>query len=69
MEDGLGFFAGQADYVGYGVFVGAGVFRDVGGVDLEGEAGLGQEFAATRGGGGQDEHIGIIAGCACYSNC
>jgi hypothetical protein len=45
--DGLGFFAGEAGDVGDGVFVGVGVFGDVGGVDLEGEAGLGEEFAAA----------------------
>ena len=49
-EDGFGFFAGQAGDVGDGVFVGVRVFGDVGGVDLEREAGLGEEFAAARGG-------------------
>ena len=55
-EDGLGFLAGQAGYVGDGVFVGVGIFRDVGGMDLKCEAGLGEEFAATGRGGGQDQH-------------
>jgi hypothetical protein len=49
VEDGFGFFAGEADNVGDGVFVRVGVFWDVGGMDLEGEAGLGQEFAAAGG--------------------
>ena len=45
--DGFGFFAGEAGYVGDGVFVRVGIFWDVGGMDLEFEAGLGEEFAAT----------------------
>jgi hypothetical protein len=48
--NGLGFFAGEAGDVGDGVFVGVGVFRDVGGMDFECEAGLGEEFAAAGGG-------------------
>jgi hypothetical protein len=36
----------------------------VGGMDLEGVAGLGEEFAAAGRGGGEDEHIGIIAKAA-----
>jgi hypothetical protein len=44
----LGFFAGEAGDVGDGVFVGAGILGDVGGMDLEGEAGLCEEFAASR---------------------
>jgi hypothetical protein len=63
-EDGLGFFAGEAGDVGHGVFVGEGVFGDVGGMDGEGEAGLSEEFATTGRGGGEDEHIGIIAKAA-----
>jgi hypothetical protein len=46
-QDGFGFLTGQTDYIGDGVFVGLGVFGDVGGVDLEDEAGLGEEFAAA----------------------
>jgi len=46
-EDGLGFFAGDADDVSDGVFVGVGIFGDVGGMDLKGKAGLGEEFAAA----------------------
>jgi hypothetical protein len=46
-KDKLGFFAGEAGDVGDGVLVGVWVFRDVGGVDLECEAGLGEEFAAS----------------------
>jgi hypothetical protein len=49
-KDGLGFFAGEAGDVGCGVFVGVGVFGDVGGMDGEGEASLGEEFAAAWGG-------------------
>jgi hypothetical protein len=49
-EDSFGFFAGEADDEGDGVFVGAGFLGDVGGVDFEGEAGLGEEFAAAGGG-------------------
>ena len=45
--NGLGFFAGEAGDVGDGVFAGGGIFRDVGGVDLKCEAGLGEEFAAA----------------------
>jgi hypothetical protein len=51
-EDGLGFFAGQAGDVCDGVFAGVGVFGDVGGMDLEGETDLGEEFSAARRGGG-----------------
>jgi hypothetical protein len=57
----LGFFAGQAGDVGCGIFVREWVLGDVGRMDLEGVAGLGEEFAAAGGGGGEDEHIGIIA--------
>jgi hypothetical protein len=46
--DGLSFFAGEAGDVGDGVFVRVGILGDVSGMDLEGEAGLGEEFAATR---------------------
>ena len=46
-EDGFGFLAGEAGDVGDGVFVGVWVFGDVGGVDFEGEAGLGEEFATA----------------------
>jgi hypothetical protein len=55
-KDGLGLFAGQTGYVGDGIFVGVGIFGDVGGKDLKGETGLGEEFAASWGCGGQDEH-------------
>jgi hypothetical protein len=34
----------------------------VGGMDAEGVAGLSEEFAAAGRGGGQDEHMEIIAG-------
>jgi hypothetical protein len=51
-EDGFSFLAGEAGDVGDGVFVGEGVFRDVGGMDLKGVAGLGEEFAAAWGCGG-----------------
>ena len=61
-EDGLGFFAGEAGDVGDGVFVGKRVLGDVSGMDLEGVAGLGEEFAAARRGGGEDEHELIMAG-------
>jgi hypothetical protein len=56
IEDGLGFFAGQAGYVGDGILVGVWVLGDVGGMDPKGEAGLGEELAAAGGCGGQDEH-------------
>jgi hypothetical protein len=46
-EDGFGFLAGEAGYVGDGLFVGQRIFGDVGGVDLELEAGLSEEFAAA----------------------
>jgi hypothetical protein len=46
-EDSFGFFAGEADDIGDGVFAGVGVLGDVGGVDLKREAGLGEEFAAA----------------------
>jgi hypothetical protein len=52
--------AGEAGDVGDGVFVGEGIFRDVGGMDPEGEAGLGEEFAAAWGCGGEDEVHGSI---------
>jgi hypothetical protein len=54
-EDGLGFFAGETSDAGDGIFVGQRVLRDVGGMDGEGEAGLGEEFAAAGRGGGEDE--------------
>jgi hypothetical protein len=61
-KDGFGFLAGEAGDVGDGIFVGEGIFGDVGGVDREGEAGLGEEFAAAWGCGGEDEvHELIIA--------
>jgi len=63
-EDGLSFFACQAGDVGCGIFVGERVLGDVGGVDLEGVACLGEEFAAAGRGGGEDEHREIIAGAA-----
>jgi hypothetical protein len=47
VEDGLSFFAGEAGDVGDGVFVGKRVFGDLGGMDREGIAGLGEEFAAA----------------------
>jgi hypothetical protein len=54
--------AGEASDVGDGVLVGEGIFRDVGGMDREGEAGLGEEFAAAWRCGGEDEvHDSIIA--------
>jgi hypothetical protein len=54
--------AGEASDVGDGVFVGEGIFGDVGGMDREGEAGLDEEFAAAWGCGGEDEvHDSIIA--------
>jgi hypothetical protein len=46
-EDSFGFFAGEAGDVGDGVFVGVRILGDVSGMDLEGEAGLGEEFAAA----------------------
>jgi hypothetical protein len=61
-KDCFGFLAGQTGNVGDGVFVGERVFGDVGGMDGEGEAGLGEEFAAAWGCGGEDEHREIIAG-------
>jgi len=64
VEDGFSFFAGEAGDVGCGVFVGKRVLGDVGGMDLEGVAGLCEEFAAARGGGGEDEHREIIAEAA-----
>ena len=51
-EYGFGFLVGEAGDVGDGVFVWEGVFGNVGGVDLEREAGLGEEFAAAGRGGG-----------------
>jgi hypothetical protein len=48
VEDRFGFFAGEAGDVGRGVFVGKRVFGDVGGMYLEGKAGLGEQFAASR---------------------
>jgi len=48
--------------MGDGVFVGQRVLGNVRGMDGEGEAGLSEEFAAAGRGGGEDEHIGIIAG-------
>jgi hypothetical protein len=58
----LGFLKGEAGDVGDGVFFGKGIFIDVGGLDGEGEAGLGEEFAAAWGCGGEDEvHDSIIA--------
>jgi len=62
VEDGLGFFAGEARDTGDGVFVGQRVFGDVSGMDGEGVAGLGEEFAAAGRGGGEDEHVLIMAG-------
>ena len=59
-EDCLGFFAGHAGYVGDGVFAGVGVLGDVRRVNLEGEAGLGEEFAAAGRGGGEDQHSLIM---------
>ena len=61
-EDGLGFFAGETGDAGDGVFVGKRVFGDVGGMDGESEASLGEEFAAAGRGGGEDEHELIMAG-------
>ena len=53
---------GKAGDVGYWVFVGVGVFGDVGGMDGEPKAGLGEELAAAGGGGGENEgHSSIIA--------
>jgi hypothetical protein len=49
-KDSFGFLAGQTGNVGDGVFVGERVFGDVGGMDGEGEASLGEEFAAAWGG-------------------
>jgi len=48
--DGFGFLTGQAGDVGDWVFAGRGILGDVGGMDAEGEAGLGQEFLAAWGG-------------------
>ena len=44
----FGFFSGEAGDVGDGVFVGQRVLGDVGGMDLERVASLGEEFAAAR---------------------
>jgi len=48
--DGFGFLTGQAGDVGDWVFARRGIFRDVGGMDAKGEAGLSQEFFAAWGG-------------------
>ena len=61
IKDGLGFFAGEADDVGNGRFAGPGLFGDVGGRDGEGEAGLDEEFLASRRCGSEYEHRLIIA--------
>jgi hypothetical protein len=53
--DGLGLFEGEALDVGGGGFVGAERLVDVGGEDVEGEAGLGEEVSAAGRGGGEDE--------------
>jgi hypothetical protein len=58
--DGFGLLAGQAGDVGDGVFVGEKIFVDMGGMDGECEAGLGEEFAAARGRRGEDEVHGLI---------
>jgi hypothetical protein len=47
VEDGLGFFAGEAGDVGDGVFVRARILGNEGGINLEGEAGLGEAYAAA----------------------
>jgi hypothetical protein len=46
-ENGLRFFAGETGDVGDRVFVGAKIFANVSGVDLEGKSGLGEKFAAA----------------------
>jgi hypothetical protein len=58
----MGFFAGEASDVGDGVFVGERVLGDVSRMDGEKVAGLGEEFAAAGRGGGEDEHVLIMAG-------
>jgi len=63
-ENSFGFFAGEASDVGDGVFVGEGILGNVGGMNGERVAGLGEEFAASRRGGGEDEHELIMAGAA-----
>jgi hypothetical protein len=70
-EDVLSFFAGETGDVGDGILVGVRVLGDVGGVDLKGEAGLGEEFKAAGRGGGQDEHRLIMPwmGGESYSRC
>ena len=45
--DGLRFFEGEALHVGGGRFVGVEGFVDVGGEDVEAQAGLGEEIAAA----------------------
>ena len=45
---GLGFLAGKAGDVCDGRFAGERIFRDVGGMNGEEKAGLGEELAATR---------------------
>jgi hypothetical protein len=61
-KDSFGFFAGEADDVGDGVFVGKWVLGYVGGMNLEGVSGLGEKFAATWRGGGEDKHELIMTG-------
>jgi hypothetical protein len=55
--DGLRFFEGEALDVGGGGFVGVEGLVDVGGEDVEAQAGLGEEVAAAGRGGGEDEHF------------
>ena len=51
-----GFFPGEAEGEGDGVLAGVLLFRNVGGLDGEGVAGLGEDFSAAWGSGGEDEH-------------
>ena len=55
--DGLRLFEGQALDVGGGGLVGAAGLVDVGGEDVEAEAGLGEQVAAAGGGGGEDNSL------------
>jgi hypothetical protein len=53
--------AGEADDVGDGILVGERVLGNVRRVDLKGEAGLREQFAAARRGGGEDESHGAFS--------
>ena len=53
--DGLGLFTGETGDEANRVFAGLAEFGDIGGNDLESEAGLREKFAAARRGGGQNQ--------------